>query len=123
VDWEHLIEEVEALAGGDKRAAQSQTIRMLMHLTKLWIQPERAGSSWRESIVNARREILLLIEASPSLRRYLEGVLQKAYRQAVRDALDETNLKLKAKEFNIPQSCPYTLTELLEGDLNQLWPR
>jgi hypothetical protein len=123
IDWEHLIEEVEGLAGADKHAVQSQTLRMLMHLVKLPIQPERAGSSWRESIVNARLEIESFLEASPSLRRYIEQVLPKAYRRAVKAALDETNLTSKAKELDIPETCPYTVDELLESDLNQLWPR
>jgi hypothetical protein len=40
----------------------------------------------------ARQEIDVRIESSPSLRRHLEEVLQKTYRRAVKDALDETDL-------------------------------
>jgi hypothetical protein len=69
VDLEHLIEEVEGLAGSDRHAVRSQLLRMLMYLIKERIQPERAGSSWRASIVNAQQEIHLVLEDSPSLRR------------------------------------------------------
>jgi hypothetical protein len=76
VDLEHLIEEVEGLAGSDRHAVVSQLRRMLMHLIKERIQPERAGSRWRSSIIDAQREIELYIEASPSLRPYLEDALR-----------------------------------------------
>ena len=120
VDLEHLIEEVEGLAGSDRHAARSQLRRMLMHLIKERIQPERAGSSWRSSIIDAQREIELFLEDSPSLRRHLEGTLQKTYRIAVKDALQETDLTARAKEFSLPEKCPYKLADLLEGDLDAL---
>jgi Domain of unknown function DUF29 len=120
VDLEHLIEEVEGLAGSDRRAVRSQLLRMLMHLIKQRIQPEREGTSWRTSIVNAQQEIDLLLEDSPSLRRHLEGSLQKIYRKAVKDALRETDLTTRAKEFSLPEKCPCSLADLLEGDLDAL---
>jgi Domain of unknown function DUF29 len=120
VDWEHLIEEIVSLGQSDERAAQSQLRRMLMHLIKLSIQPERAGAGWRRSIVGARDEIEDLLERSPSLRRYLKENLEKTYTRAVKSALDETNLKSQAKKLDIPEKCPYTLDELLEGELDAL---
>jgi hypothetical protein len=120
VDLEHLIEEVEGLAGNDRRAVRSQLLRMLMHLIKQRIEPEREGTSWRTSIVNAQQEIRLVLEDSPSLRRYLEEALQKTYRSAVKDALHETNLTTREKEFALPEKCPYSLADLLEGDLDAL---
>jgi hypothetical protein len=54
VDWEHLVEEVVRLAGADKRAVQSHSIRMLIH---------------GESVINARSKIKLFVEGSPSLWR------------------------------------------------------
>jgi uncharacterized protein DUF29 len=123
VDLEHLIEEIVSLGQSDERAVRSQLRRMLMHLIKVRIQPERAGSSWRESVVSARDEIEDLMERSPSLRRHLEETLESTYRRAVKSALDETNLQSQAKKLDIPEKCPYTLDELLEADLNALWPK
>ncbi|MBV8729645.1 MAG: DUF29 domain-containing protein [Acidobacteriia bacterium] len=120
VDWEHLIEEVEGLAGSDRRAIRSQLLRLLMHLIKERIQPERAGTSWRTSIVNAQQEIGLILEDSPSLKRYLESALQKSYRTAVSDALRETQLTEKAEEFHLPHNCPFTVPQLLKDDPNTL---
>lgn len=120
IDLEHLIEEVEGLAGNDRRAIRSQLLRLLMHLVKERIQPERSGSSWRGSIINARQEIRGLLEDSPSLQRHLEERLPKIYRTALKDALEETQLTAKAKEFGLHESCPYTISSLLEDDLDAL---
>lgn len=83
VDLEHLIEEVEGLAGSDRHAVVFQLPLMLPHSIKERIQPERAGSSWRSSVIGAQREIELYLEASRSLRRHLQGALPKNYRIAV----------------------------------------
>jgi hypothetical protein len=120
VDLEHLIEEVEGLAGSDRHAVVSQLRRMLMHLIKERIQPERAGSSWRSSVIDAQREIELYLEDSPSLRRYLEEALQKSYERALKDAFRETTVTARAKELALPEKCPYKLPDLLEGDLDAL---
>ena len=120
VDLEHLIEEIADMGTSERAAVRSQLSRMMMHLTREKIQPERAGSSWRGSTVDARRQMLDKLEFSPSLRRELAEYLEKIYHRAVRDALDETGLKDKAKHLRIPPSCPWTLSELLEGDLDAL---
>jgi hypothetical protein len=62
------------------------------------------------------------MERSPSLRRHLEENLEKVYGRAIKQVLDETNLKSQLKALDIPKKCPYTLGELLEGDLDVLWP-
>ena len=96
-------------------AARSQLRRMLLHLIKQKMQPERDGSSWRGSILDAQEEILDELEDSPSLRRYLEENLQRTYTRAVRvAAADEMHLT-KSQAAEIPAECPYTLADLLEG--------
>jgi hypothetical protein len=123
VDLEHVVEEIEDLGTSERSAVRSQLTRMLMHLIKMRIQPERVGASWRNSIVSARREIRILLENSPSLRRYLEEVLQKIYQDAVSDALTETGQEKQGKELGIPAECPWSLKSLLEDDLSNLDPR
>jgi hypothetical protein len=46
---------------------------MLKHLIKLQTQPERESPNWRRSIVTASSGIASELDASPSLRRYLEA--------------------------------------------------
>ena len=123
VDMENVAEEIEDLGKSQRAAVRSQLVRMLKHLIKQRIQPERDGASWRTSIVSARTEIRLRLEDSPSLRRHLLDTLQATYETAVKDAFAETRLAARAAEFELPKSCPCALDELLEGDLETLWPR
>jgi len=122
LDLENLAEEIETLGRSERSAVRSQLRRMLVHLVKLGIQPERGGASWRGSVASARTALLDLMEDSPSLRRVAEENLQRIYREAVELALIETDLTGSAKELNVPRNCPYNLAALLEGDLDALWP-
>jgi hypothetical protein len=123
VDVENLAEEIEDLGGRQRSAVRSQLLGMLKHLIEQKLQPNRDESSWRTSIVSARTEIELRLEDSPSLRRHLRDKLQAMYDRAVKDAFEEANLTARAAECDIPKACPCTLDELLEGDLETLWPR
>ena len=45
VDVDYVIEELESLGKGDKRAVRSHLIVMLLHLLKWQFQPERRSPS------------------------------------------------------------------------------
>jgi Domain of unknown function DUF29 len=120
IDIDNVAEEIDYLARRERHAVRAQLRRVLVHLLKMRIQPERSGASWRTSVLNAQEKILDAIEDSPSLRRYLQEGIEEIYRRAVKFALDETNLTERAPSLGIPPRCPYTLTELLESDLNEL---
>ena len=83
VDRAHVAEEIEDMGKRDLRAGRSQLRRMLMHLVKLKIQPERDGASWRGSIADAQSLMLAYIEDSPSLRQLLADCLPAIYRRAI----------------------------------------
>jgi hypothetical protein len=123
LDLENIAEEIEDLGKSERSAVRSQLRRMLLHLVKARIQPERVGASWRGSVAGARTEILDRFGDSPSLRKHAEINLQRIYREAVELALVETNLAERAANPDIPEECPYTLQSLLEGDFNELRPR
>jgi len=120
LDLENLAEEIEDLGKRDARDARSQLVRMLMHLVKLRIQPERASKSWRQSIAGAQDNIQDALRDSPSLRRHLSDNLQETYERAIRRALKETHLEPRAPHLGLPATCPYTLDELLTADLDDL---
>jgi hypothetical protein len=118
LDLENMVEEIECLGRSERVDVKVQLRRMLRELVKQRVQPEEgAGASWIVSINDARAEIRPRFKHSPSLRRYAEDNLQEIYTSAVKDALFETNLTGRAKELKIPAECPYTLDDLLEGDL------
>jgi hypothetical protein len=112
-----------SVAATVSRRAGSQLRRVLVHLLKARIQPERAGATWRSSVASARIEILDHSGDSPSLRKHAEDSLQRIYREAVELALAETNLAGSAANADIPKECPYALDALLEGDFDELWQR
>ena len=115
-DIEHAAEEIEDLGRSERSAVASQLQRMLMHLVKQRIQPERDGASWRRSIAEGRAEIAYRFDDSPSLRRFAEENLQQIYLRAVRDALFEAGLSAQRASLDLPAACPYTLRDLVEGE-------
>lgn len=114
LDVENLVEEIESMGSSQKNALQSYLFNVLMHLLKWQYQPERRGSSWRQSIRNGRNAIERLLENNPSLVPQLPAFTTTEYRRARREAADETNLPLTT----FPDQCPFTV-EQITGDW---WP-
>ncbi|MEO1388404.1 MAG: DUF29 domain-containing protein [Cyanobacteria bacterium J06634_6] len=112
IDTEHLIEEVEDLGKRDRRAVVSQLIRLILHLLKWQHQPERRSDSWLDSITDARVQIELAFEDSPSLKNDLSEQVDTCYRRACRQADQQTGLDVSI----FPAACPYELSQCLAGD-------
>ena len=112
IDMEHLAEEVEAMAGRDRREVASRLRVLLAHLLKWTHQPRKRSRSWQSSIDTQRAELEQIFQQSPSLKRGLGAVVNQAYRQAVRNASIETALKRHA----FPAQCPFSLGEILDPD-------
>ena len=118
LDVDHLAEEIESLGASDRRAIRSYLRVLTQHLLKWAYQPqERAlqGAGWRGSIRHARQEIELILDDSPSLRRFLPEALLWSYRHGRVEAADETALPLAA----FPETCPWSPEQLLDEDF---WP-
>jgi Domain of unknown function DUF29 len=109
LDWGHLAEELESMAGSDERELESRLCVILLHLLKWQIQPELRGASWRKTLRTQRREIRKLLKQSPSLRRQVPGLVLEAYPDAVKDAVDESGLPIG----RFPQDCPYAADDVL----------
>ena len=84
----------ESMSQEQRRALTSQLIRLMMHIIKWNIQPERRSSSWARSIANARYLIRQIMSEKPSLnRRFVEEKLwNDVFEQALYEAQLETNL-------------------------------
>jgi hypothetical protein len=115
IDLANLIEEVESLGRSDKRGTDSQLVRLQAHLLKWRFQPQERSSGWRGSISDARNEIGLYFEQSPSLRRHARAQWLKDYARARRLAASDTKLALAA----FPDEPPFTLDQILDDDY---WP-
>lgn len=112
VDWDNLLDELEAMARSDKRAIKHNLVVILVHLLKWQFQPEMRSGSWAGSITEHRTRIQALLEDSPSLKNFLDEALVWAYPRARRQASDETGLPLD----RFPESCPYSLNLVLNDE-------
>ncbi len=109
IDVAHLIEEVEDLGKSERRGISSQITRVLLHLLKWQYQTKRRSDSWLDSITDARTQIELVIEDSPSLTTHPTEQLSDCYQRARRQAAQQTNLDLSA----FPLTCEYDLKLVL----------
>ena len=97
----HDVEEgldilLDVMARAEKRAIRSQLIRLMIHIMKWNLQPERRSSSWVATILNARDEIEDEQEFSPSLNRtHIEEVWNHCFQKAKKQAEGETGLSTK----------------------------
>ncbi|NEO96038.1 MAG: DUF29 domain-containing protein [Moorea sp. SIO3G5] len=112
IDLENLIEEVEDLGKSERRGITSQLIRLLLHLLKWQYQHQRRSDSWLDSISDARTQIELAIEDSPSLRSYPAQQLEQSYQRARRQAAQQTGMPVSV----FPEACPYSLELTLDQD-------
>ena len=112
VDVPNLIEEVEDLGKSERRGITSQLTRLLLHLLKWQYQPQRRSDSWLDSITDARTQIELAIEDSPSLRSYPSEQLEESYHRARRQAAKQTSIETSV----FPEKCPYSLELVLAED-------
>lgn len=110
LDREHLIEELEEMAGSQRRELRSRLIVLLIHLLKCQFQLLRKSARWMATLSEQRSQIALHLEDSPSLAAHLMTYAEKAYPSAVTRASLETGLD----ESSFPPTNPYTRNELLD---------
>jgi hypothetical protein len=104
LDLVNIAEELENMGRSERRALESQLIRLLMHLLKWQYQRSHRTGSWHLSIRDARRQIEQILKDSPSLRSYMAEIFSQCYDAARGDAAAETNQPINV----FPVNCPYT---------------
>jgi hypothetical protein len=109
LDLENLAEEIESLGRSDRRELKSRLVVLLHHLLKWQFQHELRSGSWRGTINEQRRQILDILDDSPSLRPFLGVSLDSCYLNARREAADETGLAIAI----FPNDCPYSIEAIL----------
>lgn len=84
---------LDVMARAEKRALRSQLIRLMAHIIKWQIQPQKRSRSWASTILNARNEIEAEQEYSPSLnRQHVEEMWERCLKQAKKEAETETGI-------------------------------
>lgn len=115
LDVENLAEEIECMGRTEKRELFHRLIVLIMHLLKWKLQHQKQSKSWRSTIWTQRRELVDLLEESPSLRNILQERLAKAYENAVIKAIGETSLPQSV----FPVECPFTWEQIFDENF---WP-
>jgi hypothetical protein len=112
LDIENLVEELEALGRSEQREFGRYLQVLMMHLLKCQYQPERRTKSWDATLSNCRNKIHDCLEDTPSLQPFLQDPtwVEKYYRRACRDAIQETE---EPPEI-FPEGCPYTIDQILD---------
>jgi hypothetical protein len=98
------------MSGSDRRETTSRTAILLQHLIKWGYQPQQRSASWTTTINTQRRDLTLLFQESPSLRRHQELMLATCWTTARRYAI----LEMKANPYTaVPAACPWTLKQAM----------
>lgn len=112
LDVENIAEELEGMARSDKRQLINRFAVLLAHLLKWQFQKDKCSKSWKRTIKEQRKRIKLLIDDSPSLRYEINKKINDAYEIAILSAANETGFD----EEVFPESCEYTLEEILNNE-------
>jgi hypothetical protein len=110
LDLDNVIEELDAMGKNQRHELRSRLETLLVHLLKCQFQRDHKSGSWVAIVHEQRSQIVHLLQASPSLKNYVEQFATASYAAAVRRAAAETGLKRSA----FPHENPYTSSELLD---------
>lgn len=114
-DLMNIAEELESMGRSERRALANRLAVLLMHLLKWRYQPALRGKSWQATIKEQRRQVMKLLQDSPSLKPNLPVILADVYEDALLMAVAETHLD----ESTFPSTCPFSLEQVLDQDY---WP-
>jgi Domain of unknown function DUF29 len=116
LDWEHLAEEIEAMASAERRELLRRLTTLYAHLLKMQYQPEqRRARSRKVTILRSRNEIERVLELSPGLRGQLEEFASNVYPAGRREAA--IYIGLKRSEWKvIPVTSQWTLQQIMDPD-------
>jgi Domain of unknown function DUF29 len=85
LDLENLIEELEGLAGRDRRELKNRLGELLEHILKrTYVSMPENYRGWLESINKQRITLRDLLEQSPSLKPYFSQIFDKTYQDTLK---------------------------------------
>jgi len=114
LDIENLIEELEGLAGRDRREIKNRLTTLIEHILKrCYVDMPNEFRGWQKTIRQQRSELKELLSQSPSLKRYFCDRFDDAFR----DALIEIRDEYESKGYQFPNTWQFSRD--LDSILNQ----
>jgi hypothetical protein len=118
IDWPNVIEEVQDVGLSELRACRSLLQQAVTHLLKLHAWPDSpAAAHWHDEAGVFLDDAANRFTPSMRQRIDLDDLYAKALRRAA-TARDAAGLPRP-----LPETCPFTLDELLAGDIAALAAR
>ena len=117
IDTTNIADEIEALVHYLADKLRSDLTRLLQHLVKWDYQPDHRSRSWALSIQEHRRRVARHLRKGPGLKSILDELVEEAYADGRRHALDETNLPIAA----VPEGFPYSWDAIMTRPIE--WPQ
>ncbi len=103
LDIANLVEELEGLAGRDKRELKNRLIVLLEHLLKrLYVNMPQDFNGWQRTIWEQRTQIEILFEQSPSLKTLWQDYFESAWGYAFKKVTREY------KNFSFPYTWQFS---------------
>jgi hypothetical protein len=105
VDLENLIEELEGLAGRDRRELKNRLTVLVEHILKrCYVNMPNEFRGWEKTIRQQRSELKELLIQSPSLKRYFA----QRFDDAFNDALIEVRDEYESKGYQFPNTWQFS---------------
>jgi hypothetical protein len=114
LDLEHIAEEIEDVGKSEQRELANRMAVLLHHLLKWQYEPARQGTSWRLTIKHQREKVKRRLKNTPSLKQCLKD--EDWWADAWNDALDETEKETGIAIEKLPETCPWTIEQILADD-------
>ena len=90
LDWEHLIEEIDALGVSQKHEVESRLKTILTHILKRQYVPlPDCFRGWQVTIRTQRNDLKRLLKKAPSLRNHLLAEFDSLYQEAHSEVCEE----------------------------------
>jgi hypothetical protein len=101
VDWENLIEEIEALGRRDRRELESRLTTLFEHaLKRHYVNLPECYGGWEATISGTQQELSRILRDSASLRNYFLTIYDECYQNAYKNTSKEYDAKF-------PDDCPF----------------
>ncbi len=117
LDWQNIAQELEDMAGAEKRELRRRLATLFEHFLKMECQPERQRQRGRKNtLAKTRTAMEVLFEQSPGLMGQLKEFAAKAYADGCRYAGTDLGLSRLQWEKTFPRTSPWSIKQLLDQD-------